>query len=235
MDFAKENETIPNRYFELLGKPEPSRPFSLIDDYRFKLVLKYLAPGSVLDIGAYFGDFLKLARNDGREIFGTEVNQERVNTANENLGENVVRIGFRNGSLNNFDDNYVDNIVCTEVMEHVQDNIFAFSELSRVARKRVIVTVPFKETIQQSLCIHCGNYTPLAGHLHSYDLDTFHQIIPEDWMITLQKPFGKIPIIMATRWLNPPRSQALIPFIKVVDFLSIGPCYWLLIVFNNIR
>lgn len=226
-------KTIPNKYFESLGNPKPNKPFGLIDDYRFHTAFRHLAPGSVMDIGTYYGDLLMLARRDGREIYGTEINQERVDFANDLLGEKAVRIGFKNGSLGNFEDNYVDNIVCTEVIEHVPDDVFALSELCRVARKRVIITVPFNEKIKQSLCIHCGKYTPHSGHLHSYDFDTFKNITPRDWVIKFQKHFGKRLTHLIIKWLRLPRSQTIIPFIQVFDSLSIGSCSWLLVVFNK--
>jgi len=74
---------LKNKYFEALGEPAPSSPFGLIDKYRFNLAASKLEPGSVLDVGAYFGDFLNkiLSKNPNREVYGTEVNEKRKKIA----------------------------------------------------------------------------------------------------------------------------------------------------------
>lgn len=92
-------EHIDDEYFEMLGEQKPGI-FGVLDAYRFRLVLDQLLPGSVLDVGVYFGDFLKLARKHGHEIAGTEVNEARKNLANSLLGEDAVVIDFRNGRPN---------------------------------------------------------------------------------------------------------------------------------------
>ncbi len=188
---SMEIKSLPEEYFEILGEPKPGTPFSAIDDYRFKFVYEKLAPGSVLDVGAYFGDFLKLALNDEKKIYGSEVNQKRVDFANKTLGQNCVELDFRNGKLTKFSDKTIDNVVCMEVLEHVPDHVKALQELCRVARKKVLITVPFDEKIQKVACLHCCKYTPYSGHLHSYNQNTFDQILPEGWVIADNKIFGK--------------------------------------------
>jgi len=187
-------DRLSDKFFEKLGKPKPALAFNIIDYYRFKLAYNFLLPGSVLDIGAYFGDFLKIVRkNDpARKIYGTDINRERVDLCNKNLGENVVRLDSRNGILSSFDESSVDNVVCTEVIEHIPNNKLAISELCRVARKRVIITFPYDEKIINYLCIHCCKYTPASGHLHSYKLNSFDKMIPIGWVISKRGAFANI-------------------------------------------
>jgi len=168
---------LKNEYFEALGAPAPSAPFGLIDKYRFNLAASKLLSGSVLDVGAYFGDFLKkiLSEAPSREVYGTEVNEKRKKIANKNLEREVVRIDFIDGKFSTFTNNSVDNIVCTEVIEHVSDHTLAMRELCRVAKKRIIITVPFNEKIQYQLCIHCCQRTPGAGHLHTFQCGDFNK------------------------------------------------------------
>jgi SAM-dependent methyltransferase len=215
-------------YFEALGEPKPGQPYGILEQYRFWLAYKHLAPGSVLDVGTYFGDFLKLARRDGRRIYGTEVNQIRVDLANSLLGEDAVIMDFRNGVLSHFDDNSVDNVVATEVVEHLHDVRKAISELCRVARKRVILTVPLREVIMTVLCLHCNSYTPYSGHLHSFDLGSFTDMVPPAWRVIKESPFGN-------RFAR--RISALLPdnakssnFLRILDAITPGDGYWLLVV-----
>ena len=187
-------DRLSDKYFEKLGKPRPAHAFNIIDYYRFKLAYNFLLPGSVLDVGAYFGDFLQIVRknNPTRKIYGNDINKERVDLCNKNLGENVVRLDFRNGILSSFNESSVDNVVCTEVIEHIPNDKLAISELCRVARKRVIITVPYNEKIVNYLCIHCCKYTPASSHLHSYKLNSFDEMIPIGWVISKRGTFANI-------------------------------------------
>lgn len=232
-NYYKNPVNLDDKYFETLGKPKPSSSFGLIDRYRFWTAENYLVSGSVLDVGAYFGDFLIRAKESGRQIFGTEVNQERVELANQLIGEPVVQLGFRNGNLSNIKDKSIDNVVCTEVLEHTPDDIAGLAELCRVARSRVIVTVPYAETLQYYLCVHCNQYTPNSGHLHRYDLNTFSNITPHGWRILYQKTFAKKITTFIAKKL--PNKDLFLFLIRFLDrFLPSKP-RWLLVVLESIN
>ncbi|MFC1997631.1 class I SAM-dependent methyltransferase, partial [Chloroflexota bacterium] len=220
-------------YFESLGEPKPGTPFGLLDSYRFDVVYRSLTPGNVLDVGVYFGDFLKIAQKDGRKIFGTEINEKRVNLANSILKEEIVVLNFRNGRLDKFRDSSVDNVVCMEAVEHVPDDLVAVSELCRVARTRVVITVPFQENIQNVLCLHCYKYTPYSGHLHSYDRESFYTMVPPGWQVTKTLVFAKrVTRIIGSRL---PKSNFLIPFLRLLDRTSPGKGIWLMVVLQAIE
>ncbi len=71
-----------------------------------------------------------------------------------------------------FDDNSVDVVLCAEVLEHLHDYELeeAAAELVRVARRTVIVTVPYEEQLRFSShrCKQCGRIFHLHGHRHSF-------------------------------------------------------------------
>lgn len=215
-------------YYEALGEPKPGRPYGTLEWYRFWLAYKHLAQGSVLDVGVYFGDFLKLALQDGRRIMGTEVNQVRVDLANSLIGKDVVVVDFRNGMLSQFADDSVENAVATEVLEHVHDVRQALSELCRVARKRVILTVPLREKIQHVLCLHCNNYTPYSGHLHSFDFGSFAPLVPSGWKAAKEMAFGN----RMARWLSArlPKTSITLKLMQLLDAFQPGSGQWLLAV-----
>jgi ubiquinone/menaquinone biosynthesis C-methylase UbiE len=215
-------------YFEALGEPNPAHPVGTLEEYRFWLVYKHLAKGSVLDVGVYFGDFLMLARRDGRKIMGTEVNAVRRELANSILGEDVVVMDFRNGTLSQFGENSVDNVVAMEVVEHVHDVRQALSELCRVARKRVILTVPFREKIYSAVCLHCHAYTPYSGHLHSFDYGAFSKLAPPEWNVTKEIAVAN----RAARWLSfrLPTASGTLMAMQLLDMLQSGSGQWLLTV-----
>jgi SAM-dependent methyltransferase len=178
-------------HFEKLGAPRADRAPGPMDLYRFRTAFRALAPGSVLDVGAYFGHFMRMAMAEGREVAGTEVNEPRRQFVNGLLGRELVRLDFRNGRLNRCDADEFDNAVCMEVLEHVPDHEGAVAELCRVARRRVLITVPYRERIKTFPCIHCGNFTPQSGHLHSYDAGTFAGLTPPGWRVLHERPIAK--------------------------------------------
>lgn len=221
----------PEEYFEMMGQQKLENEFGCLDWYRFVTAARYLLPGSVLDIGTYYGDFLKMARSRGHKIAGTEANETRINAANARLGENVVVVDFQNGQLTQFADNSFDNVVCMEVLEHVPDHHTAFSELCRVANKRIIITVPFREHIQEILCLHCYRHTPLYGHCHSYDLGFFQEISPQGWTVTFERQFARG---LARKCAKLPGGKNWIPVMRWLDNIPVGSARWLMVVLEQV-
>lgn len=183
----KKNEA----YYQAAGLPI-SIP-SIFDLYRFKVVKKYLYGTSILDIGTYRGDFLNIIKSD-YDIAGIDMNMDRVQLSNKNLGQDVVILGNIQKGLN-FKDNSFDTITCMEVLEHLDEPEKALEELVRVSRKRVIITVPHNENLRYVLCIHCAKYTPYSGHLHSFNEMSIRDIIPVNTRI------NKVELI-SNKWLR---------------------------------
>lgn len=69
-----------------------------------------------------------------------------------------------------------DVVTCLEVLEHAPEWLDVLDLLLSIARRRVVVTVPYAETIQYTVCIHCGKMAPMYGHLRRYDERTFRRI-----------------------------------------------------------
>lgn len=65
-----------------------------------------------------------------------------------------------------------DAAVLSEVVEHLEDMGAALAQVARVLRPggRLLVSVPYRETILYHLCIHCNRLTPGNAHLHSFDV-----------------------------------------------------------------
>ncbi|MBB4079669.1 SAM-dependent methyltransferase [Lewinella aquimaris] len=93
----------------------------------------------------------------------TETYRRNLKSNHFAVAGDVLHLPFRDGS--------VDAIVSSEVMEHVPDVPNYLSELIRVVRPggTIVISTPYNETIQYSLCIHCNRRTPLHAHLHSFN------------------------------------------------------------------
>jgi len=74
-----------------------------------------------------------------------------------------------------------DCIIASEIIEHVKDPELFLACLFNVLKPggTLIVTTPFNEAIQQSLCIHCNQLTPHNAHIHSFTAEKIRSIAPK--------------------------------------------------------
>ena len=217
-------------YYEALGRAK-ARP-NYRDFYRFGRVRRYLLGNSVLDVGCCEADFLNLIKSD-YQIAGIEVNGQRVDYCNQVLGGNAVKLGNLDDKLD-FEDGSFDNVTCLEVLEHLVDPEKALKELVRISRKRVIITVPFNEKIRYVLCLHCAQYTPISGHLHTFNRKNIRDIIPDNAGIV------KIELICnkALRYLPGLRSvlRLPMPISLTIDKISnrvVSTASWMMVVLDK--
>lgn len=89
-------------------------------------------------------------------------------------------------------DNSVDCIVASEIIEHVEDPGRFIACLYRVLKPggTLIVTTPYNEIIQQSLCIHCNRLTPHNAHIHSFTREKIAGLAPADAASVMTKIFN---------------------------------------------
>jgi len=91
-----------------------------------------------------------------------------------------------------------------EVLEHLVDPQQTLYQLIRISRKRVIITVPWNQKIKQILCIHCAEYTPASGHLHSFNENNIKQCLdsgPEKVEIKKMLRFGSLFLYFVPRFV----------------------------------
>lgn len=126
---------------------------------------------TVLDVGCGGGWIASALLPLGKRVISFDVafgNVEKVSQkhkAENHFGVvgDVLNLPFADGSL--------DAVVSAEVIEHVLDTKAFVENLVRVLKPggRAIISTPYKEKIQSSLCIHCNNLTPHNAHLRSFD------------------------------------------------------------------
>lgn len=97
--------------------------------------------GSTLDFGCGKGMLVKKMRQWGIEAYGIEMEREAIVNSLDEEGKQYITL-FDSSFPLPFSDNEFENIVCIEVLEHVEDYEGLIDELLRVSRKRLILTVP---------------------------------------------------------------------------------------------
>lgn len=118
---------------------------------------------SVLDIGARDGYFSVLLTRYFPEV--TALDLERP--AFEHPGVITVK-----GDVTKlqFPDSSFDCVFCAEVLEHIHDLQAACDEIVRVARRYIVIGVPFRQDIRlgRTTCNVCGYINPPWGHVNSF-------------------------------------------------------------------
>ena len=123
--------------------------------------------GALLDAGCGDGEMSEdLAAATGARVVGVDLSTRRAKFATSRKN----RAAYTVGSIYElpFADDSFELVVCADLLEHLDDPARAFAELTRVSSDAVIVTVPYKISIETTLCPHCGNEYYLYGHQHSF-------------------------------------------------------------------
>lgn len=146
---------------------------------RFKDILFYLEENatSLLDVGCFSGHWLHMVLKSRPQVskhLGIDVSEKHVEDARRRFPELNVRSGY--AEQLDLPANSFDVVTCLEVLEHIPDWLRVFESLFRFAAKQVLITVPYKQEIIMTPCIHCGRLTPLYGHLRSYSESSFPDV-----------------------------------------------------------
>ena len=137
------------------------------------------SPSTILDAGCgegFFSDFLA-RRNDNWSVTGTDLSADAIAYAHKLFGS---RVQFATANIYQlpFKDNSFDVVVCSEVLEHLDDPLLALTEIIRVARTGVVLSVPlepyfkFFNDIARLLKI-----SPDPGHVNFWTRQTFPEFV----------------------------------------------------------
>lgn len=177
---------------------------------RFAATLAIIPKDTVtlLDVGCGPGVFLHLLRDKlGIEGVGIEITEAKVEYARR-----VLKVDVRLGRADQlpFPDMSFDTVTALEVIEHLPYKAYetALEEFERVAKKWIVVSVPYQEKRTFTRCPYCatrfnGNY-----HIRSFDEGKLANLFPNFRLVTLAK-YGEYvrlynPFRSLVAWLRPP-------------------------------
>jgi len=142
-------------------------------------MLETTAPRTVLDAGCgegFVAAYL-LRRNPQLRITGLDVSEGALAYARAHVDEAVT---FRSGSLYKlpFSDNSFDTVLCSEVLEHVDDPDRAVRELKRVTRRHALLTVPYEPYFQKlNMLGQRLGLSPDPGHVNFWTKKGFQAFV----------------------------------------------------------
>lgn len=145
---------------------------------RFTQTLRYLPPDarSLLDAGCDRGHWLHYVTTSRRleRHLGVDVSENRVAEARRLYPGLHVKAGYLEQLQ--IEPRSYEVVTCLEVLEHIPEWLKVLEALLRIASRTVVATVPYRQKLVHTVCIHCGKLAPLYGHLHTYDESSFPAI-----------------------------------------------------------
>ncbi|MCD4650739.1 MAG: class I SAM-dependent methyltransferase [Candidatus Cloacimonetes bacterium] len=131
-------------------------------------IIKTLIPSdvkSILDIGCGNGAITNVL-GENFDVTGVDISSvalEQVTTAKMQASSAEVPLA----------DNFADMVFSSEVLEHLDEETYraTLNEIARLARKYVLISVPFNETVarQHVQCPDCGLIFPRNYHFRSFN------------------------------------------------------------------
>jgi SAM-dependent methyltransferase len=131
--------------------------------------------GVALDVGARDGWFSVLLSEKFDKVTALDLQKPSIDHP---------RIECVEGDATNIDfiSDSQDFVFCAEVLEHIPQEKLkkACSELERVARKYILIGVPYKQDIRigRTNCYACGKKNPPWGHVNSFDTHRLKNLFP---------------------------------------------------------
>lgn len=127
--------------------------------------------GFILDAGCGDGWLASQLKSTGRKLCSMDVSTANPFNAVKKypfqghgaIVADVYHLPFR--------ENTFDCIVACEIMEHTADPAMFIKELVKVLKPggKLIITTPYNEKMEYTLCVHCNKPTPVCAHLHSFN------------------------------------------------------------------
>lgn len=164
------------------GPCEPGHVSRYIITHRMLESLECLKFESLLDVGGGEGYKAFLVHKlFGIPVVSTDLSEEACKRANGIFGIESNPLDIHELS---YEDGQFDVVTCSETLEHVTDWKQATSELLRIARKAVVITVPQdrKKLIERNKATK-----EIHSHIHLFDSNSFNYLKSEGYTVSVQK------------------------------------------------
>jgi methionine biosynthesis protein MetW len=198
-----------------MSKPRKEKILSLLGDVSGKTIL------DVGCAGGYFGEELK--KRGAREVSGVDISARSVTEAQKRIDKAfVVDIQSEKTS---FPDNYFDNIIFSEVIEHLLFPEKALQELRRILKKDgvLIITTPNLLVFSNRARMLFGKFEYKdftffeRGHIHFFTVASLRKFIEEQGFIEYKSNnliHPKVPVWLGNIFPNFFAYQAIVGVMK---------------------
>lgn len=172
--------------YDLLMPEEMGHFYRSLEKRRLRLI-SGLVPGTgvsrILDAGCGNGWLSEMLDNRGLDVTALNLGLNSMKRASARLKARAANIPFLCADIYNLpcSDSRFDAVVISEVIEHLEKPQDALNEIARVVKPGgfIIVSTPYREHIEETLCIHCNRKTPVNAHLHSFDKEIMERMLTD--------------------------------------------------------
>lgn len=171
-------------------------------DFSISLIPKEAA--SILDVGCGEGTVTNRMAVKFPFVVGTDLSAIALHRVNAYRVQGSVRhLPFRNASF--------DAVTVFEVLEHLPTSLLedALSEIKKVARRWIVVSVPYRERLWKRMlrCKRCGTRFHAYGHLTSWSEKRLARLFAPEFELTQVAYLGEesaLPnwVYLVNRWLG---------------------------------
>jgi len=135
-------ELYQNSTFEAIDDKTLSQARKPVYKQILNNITRYVKKGNILDVGCGYGHFLKMAKDNGWNVFGIELSKEASNFAKDALGiNNVSNLPLKGAA---FSEGFFDVVTLINTLDFFPDPIGELKEISRILKKEglLVIRVP---------------------------------------------------------------------------------------------
>lgn len=151
---------------------------------RNEYILKFLPKGErILEVGFGDGSLLKRLKKFGKQVYGFDLPHSFSKTLKNRLRGVKLKFGYIDNIP--FKNNFFDIIIASQVLESLEEDELKnfIKESGRILKKGgiLIITVPYKEKIEENmiLCPYCLREFHPFLHLQSFDEVSLKKLFEE--------------------------------------------------------
>ncbi|MFZ1703215.1 MAG: class I SAM-dependent methyltransferase [Saprospiraceae bacterium] len=166
-------------YFEEYEHPASRFEQNMLHQYIASKVHK--STQTILDIGCGNGWAADMFLPMGKTVISTDIAMTNPLKAIEKY-PSPQHFGLVADALHlPIQDESIDIVIAAEIMEHLVDPQKFVQNVYRVIRPggKILITTPYHEKLEFSLCIHCNQPTPRHAHLHSFHEKNILHLMPK--------------------------------------------------------
>jgi ubiquinone/menaquinone biosynthesis C-methylase UbiE len=187
----------------------------------------------ILDIGCAEGYTTSFISEVCDLVIGIELNMESLKVAKSKVKRGMficASIEYLPFRANSFD-----TVCILEVLEHLPSEVQlrGLKEADRVLRDNLdlVISVPYKEQVIQTKCVHCNKPTPMYGHLHSLDVEKVSSLVPANFKLIEVYHLPNIQIVSCSNLLKP---LPLIIWLRINSLLGlVRKGYWIIVKYQK--
>lgn len=123
--------------------------------------------GYVLDVGCGDGYLCSILKEKTEAVSGVDISKTRIKRAKKRFKGIDFKVG--DATALPYKANSFDLVIGVEVLEHIPNLKKSVKEMTRVSRKFVAFTVPYREEPQKIICPYCLKKFYLSGHINYFN------------------------------------------------------------------